>query len=514
MKKLITLLSIVITTSVMAQNLTTFGLSGNPDNIVQNPGADPMTSFQLRYAGFQANAGLNATAGQLLGTNDLLGNMLSTGLSSTDFMLETNVVLPHLGIKLGDNYLFAGTELDVTVGAVIDNDLVRFMKSGMVDAFGTFDPNYSGDFSDFRVNLQVNQNTYFGYQRTLIDNKLRVGATYTMHDYLTSFNVNATNFNISTSGNTGSPNSFAVNYDIDIAGGIDFNDIDSLHNVSSAVTLDALQNSVLENIGLGSMASSIGFGLTYKPAERIELAFSMNGLGAENLNFASRTSKTWSGSSIIDGFEYTSQAGDSLSVKVGEAVSQYTEDLSASIGTMLGNGNYQQTLKVAQNTNAAANFYLNKYSYIGAHYTARSNSFRDFEYFGLNTMIWLGRNLQLKGGYYLALDETNADIINAAIQFRITPILHIYAGSNTVGDIATVANSLIQDGSNPQIGAATMGVNLSAGVSLTVFDDRFKADKDARRKAKEGQKAEEATGLTPAQQKKVDDAADSSSTKK
>ena len=66
MKKLITLLSIVITTSVMAQNLTTFGFfHRNPDNIVQNPGADPMTSFQLGYAGFQANAGLNATAGQL-----------------------------------------------------------------------------------------------------------------------------------------------------------------------------------------------------------------------------------------------------------------------------------------------------------------------------------------------------------------------------------------------------------------------------------------------------------------
>ena len=234
---------------------------------------------------------------------------------------------------------------------------------------------------------------------------------------------------------------------------------------------------------MGSMTSSIGFGLTYKPVQRVELAFSMNGLGAETLNFASRTSKTWSGHNI-DGFEYTSQAGDSLSVKVGEAVSQYTRPIH---WYYLGNGNYQQTLQIAQNTNAAANFYLNKYSYIGAHYTARSNSFRDFEYFGLNTMIWLGRNLQLKGGYYLALDETNADIINAAIQFRITPILHIYAGSNTVGDIATVANSLIQDGSNPQIGAATTGVNLS-GVSLTVFDDRFKADKDARRKAKEGQK--------------------------
>ena len=295
---------------------------------------------------------------------------------------------------------------------------------------------------------------------------------------------------------------------------IDFNSIDSLQNVGSAVTPDALLNSVRDNLGTGSMTSSIGFGLTYKPVQRVELAFSMNGLGAETMNFASRTSKTWSGSSTIDGFEYTSQAGDSLSVKVGEAVSQYTDGLASSIGTALSNGNYQQTLQVAQNTNEAANFYLNKYSYIGAHYTARSNSFRDFEYFGLNTMIWLGRNLQLKGGYYLAMDETNADILNAAIQFRLTPVLHIYAGSNTVGDIATVANSLIQDASNPQIGAATSSINFSAGVSLTVFDDRFKTDKDERRKAKEGQKAKEATGLTPAQKKKGDDAAANSSTKK
>ena len=510
MKKLITLLSIVITTSVMAQNLTTFGLSGNPDNIVQNPGADPMTSFQLRYLGFQTNAGLNMTAGELLSSPDLLANIAGSGLASTEFYLESNFAMPHLGIKLGKNYIFAGANTDVTFGAVIDNDLVGFIKYGMADANGNFDPNYSGDFSDLGINLQVNQSTYFGYQRTFMDNKLRIGATYTMHDYITSFNVNASNFDIVTTGSAGAPNTFAVDYDLDIAGGFDFNDVDSLSSMS-----DAIEDIAIPEIDLASsLTSSIGFGLTFKPVQKVELAFSMNGLNAETVRFSSVTSKVWSGSSTIDGFEYTSQAGDSLSVKVGEAVSQYTEDLSASIGTTLSNGNYQQTLQIAQNTNAAANFYLNKYSYIGAHYTARSNSFRDFEYFGLNTMIWLGRNLQLKGGYYLALDEMNADIINAAIQFRITPVLHIYAGSNTVGDIATVANSLIQDGSNPQIGAATTGVNLSAGVSLTVFDDRFKADKDARRKAKEGQKAKEATGLTSAQQKKVDDAAANSSTKK
>ena len=508
MKKYITFLSLVITTSVMAQNLTTWGLSGNADNLVQNPGADPMTSFQIRYLGFQTNAGLNITAGELLSTPDILANIAGSGLATTEFSLESNLAMPHLGIKLGKNYIFAGANTDVTFGAVVDNDLVGFIKYGMADANGNFDPNYSGDFSDLGINLQVNQSTYFGYQRALIDNKLRIGATYTMHNYITGFNVNASNFDIVTTGSAGAPNTFAVDYDVDIAGGFDFNAIDSLSSMS-----DAIEDIAIPEIDLtSSLTSSIGFGLTFKPIQRVELAFSMNGLTAETVHFSSVTSKVWSGSSIIDGFEYTSQAGDSISVKVGEAVNQYTEDLTSSIGTVLSNGNYQQTLDVAQNLNASANIYLTKRSYIGAHYTSRANSFRDFEYAGFNGLLWLGRNLQLKGGYYLSLDDVNSDIINAAVQFRITPLLQVYVGSNSVGDVATIIGA--SEGNDIQIGAATNAINLSAGVSFAAFDGRFKADKKARKEAKAADKAKDATGLTPAQKKKVEDAAANSSTKK
>ncbi len=510
MKKFITLFAIVITSGVMAQNLTTWGLSGNADNLVQNPGADPMTSFQLRYLGFQTNAGLNMTAGELLSSPDILANIAGSGLATTEFSLENNLVLPHLGIKLGKNYIFAGANIDVTFGAVVDNDLVGFIKYGMADANGDFDPNYSGDFSDLGFNLQVNQSTYFGYQRALMDNKLRVGATYTMHNYVTGFNVNASNFNIVTTGSVGAPNSFAVDYDVDIAGGFDFNAVDSL-----SLMRDAIKDiATLEIDLMNSMTSSIGFGLTFKPIQRVELAFAMNGLNAEAVSFNSITSKVWSGSSTIDGFEYTSQAGEAVSEEVGNAVDQYTESLTNSIGNELTNGNYQQTLNVAQNTNAASNFYFTKRSYIGAHYTSRTNSFRDFEYAGFNGLLWLGRNLQLKGGYYLSLDDVNSDIINAAVQFRITPLLQVYVGSNTVGDIATIADSFIQDPENIQIGAATNAVNLSAGVSFTAFDGRFRAEKKARKEAKAAEKAKDATGLTPAQQQKVDDAAENSSTKK
>lgn len=509
MKKFITLFALVITSGVMAQNLTTWGLSGNADNLVQNPGADPMTSFQLRYLGFQTNAGLNMTAGELLSSPDILANIAGSGLATTEFSLENNLVGPHLGIKLGKNYIFAGANIDVTFGAVVDNDLVGFIKYGMADANGDFDPNYSGDFSDLGINLQVNQSTYFGFQRALLDKKLRVGATYTMHNYITGFNVNASNFNIVTTGSVGAPNSFAVDYDVDIAGGFDFNSIDSLSQLNDAI--DGI--SELPEIDVTSgMTSSFGFGLTFKPIQRVELALSMNGLNAEAVSFNSITSKVWSGSSTIDGFEYTSQAGEAVSEEVGNAVDQYTESLTSSIGNELTNGNYQQTLNVAQNTNAAANFYFTKRSYIGAHYTSRANSFRDFEYAGFNGLLWLGRNLQLKGGYYLSLDDVNSDIINAAVQLRITPLLQIYAGSNSVGDVATIIGA--SEGENIQIGAATNAINFSTGISFTAFDGRFRAEKKARKEAKAAEKAKDATGLTPAQQQKVDDAAENSSTKK
>ena len=57
----------------------------------------------------------------------------------------------------------------------------------------------------------------------------------------------------------------------------------------------------------------------------------------------------------------------------------------------------------------------------------------------------------------------------------------MYVGSNTVGDIATIADSFIQDPENIQIGAATNAINLSAGIGFTAFDVKFKAEKKARK---------------------------------
>jgi hypothetical protein len=85
------------------------------------------------------------------------------------------------------------------------------------------------------------------------------------------------------------------------------------------------------------------------------------------------------------------------------------------------------------------NYHLKGQTYVGVHYTSRTNSITDYEYLGFTSLLWLHKNIQLKGAYYLTMNENNADLITTALQFRVTPLLQVYVGTTTTGDIATVA---------------------------------------------------------------------------
>ena len=518
MKKFITLIAIVVAGSTTAQNFSTFGLLSNPENIVQNPGADPLTSFQVRYFGLQTTIMSNTTAGQILGTPDLLANLSASSHSSLDLNANLGIAAPHIGIKLGKNYLFAGATADIALESSIDNDLFRFAKYGMADSNGDFDPNFSADFSDTRIGMSITQSTYFGLQRALMNNKLRVGVTYSMNNYVAGLDVAATNFSFNSTGTPGAgyPNSVTIGYDVDIASTnlLDGNNIDSLNHIADNLLIDELTADPMGAINTGIQINTYGFGVSYRPVQALEVQFSMNGLGADNSSFAAQTSKVWSGSSTINGFSYTSSAGDSLAGEISNSVDQFQDEIAGGITTELSNGNYQQSFGIAQTTNAAANLYFTKRSYVGAHYASRSNTFNDFEYLGFNSMLFLGRNLQLKGGYYMSLDEVNADMINAAIQFRITPLLQVYVGSNSVSDVATVADGFLNQDGAITIGSETQGINFTAGASLTAFDKRFREEREERKLKRAEEKAQQVKTLTPAQQQQVDDAEAKSSTKK
>ncbi|MDA0897962.1 MAG: hypothetical protein O3A30_01635 [Bacteroidetes bacterium] len=516
MKKTLTLFFALVTILGNAQDFTTFGLAANPGNLLQNPGADPMTRFHLQYFGLQNELNMSETAGNLLATTDILQNIHE--LSSDEFTLEneTQIDALQIGLKLGNNFIFAGNSTAIGVGFTLDNDFASFVKNGMADSNGDLNLNYSGNFDALGLRFQMTNSTYFGLQRTLLEEKLRVGFTYHLNNYIAGAQISTNAFSISSTANTTTGmNALNVDYDFALATTGVFNagtSLDSLSQLSTDVIVPislAKNGDIAGLVNYGTTGSqsngTIGFGVTYSPIKQLDIQLSMSGLGASDLNFNSTIGKSLSGNATIDGFSYTSAAGDTLASAVSSVISDYTESIQNGISTDLLDATQSLSFRTPQVTNVALKYNFTKYSYLGAHYVDRKNSWNDYTYLGFNTMLWLGRNVQLKGGYYMAMNEMHNDRINAALQLRLTPVVQFYIGTTTVGDVATITNEVVNG--RMGIGTSTSSINISTGVSMAFFDNRFKKD-DKEEKAKA------AKSLSRADKKKVDSARNNSKTTK
>ena len=105
----------------------------------------------------------------------------------------------------------------------------------------------------------------------------------------------------------------------------------------------------------------------------------------------------------------------------------------------------------------------------------------------------------------MAMDELHKDRVNAAVQLRLTPVVQFYIGTTTIGDMATISKELING--RMGVGASTNSINISTGVSMAFFDNRFK-------KKDKVKKVEAVQSLSPADQEKVDAARKNSQTTK
>jgi hypothetical protein len=475
-----------------------------------------MTRFHLQYFGVQNNLDMSETAGSLLATSDVLQNIHN--LSSDQFNIgnETQIDALQVGLKVGKNFLFAGNSTNIGIDFTLDNDLVSFIKNGMANGNGELDLNYSGNFDALGMRFQMINSTYFGLQRLLFNEKLRVGASYHLNNYIAGASLAANTFSLTSTENpTTGMNSLVLDYDFNLATAGVFiagAPLDSLSQLSPDAMLPVSILNSGDISGLINYATSgnqsngtFGFGLTFSPIKQIDLQLSMSGLGASDLTFTSDLGKSIAGSASVDGFSYSSASGDTLASGVSSTIADYTESIQSGISTDLVDATQFLTYRTPQITNVSLTYNITKYSYFGVHYVDRKHSWNDYTYLGVNTMIWLGRNAQLKGGYYMAMDEFHKDRINAAVQFRLTPVVQFYIGSTTVGDVATIGNEILNG--RLGVGAATNSINVSAGVSMAFFDKRFKKD-DKEEKVKAVQ------SLSPADQKKVDDAQKNSATTK
>lgn len=503
MKKILLSLFSVAALSATAQDVATYGLLANPWNLYQNPGADPVTKFHMGFMNLRMDFGANTTAGQLFGTPDLLANLSSLTTDATSLNGEINLDLINVGAKIGKNYLFFGTANTIQFGGQVDNDLFRFAKYGMADASGNFDPNYSGDFASTSIHMDIVTSTYLGFQRSFMDEKLRVGLMVNNVGYAGGARVLANSFNASSSPNTATGmNTLSLDYDLDILtyGLIDPNAVvDSLSDLGSNVLAIDPNNPSSIQTGSDFTATTFGFGITYRPIEKLELQYSMNGLGASSLEITPDRGFNLGSTATIGGFSYTSSAGDSVAASISEATGNYVDEISDALNSELQSVNTPYSYSMPMTMNFAANYYLKNRSFVGAHYTSRSNSNRDFSYLGFNGMVWLTKGLQLKGGYYMALDDMNFDMINAAIQFRLTPLVQMYVASNTISPAATYISENSSSGfTTNRMGASTNSLNFQFGVTVaSLYDSRFKEEKEARREAKAKNSQ---TNMTPATQ--------------
>ena len=516
MKKTLTLFFALFTVFSNAQDFSTFGLAANPGNLAQNAGADPMTKFHLQYFGLQNNLNMSETAGSVLASADILHNIHNLSSDVFSIVNETQMDALQIGLKLGKNFIFAGNTSALGVEFTLDNDIVRFVKNGMADSDGELDLNYSGNFDDLGFRFQLTNSTYFGLQRSVLKEKLRVGVIYHLNNYIAGAQLTTSVFSISSTENTSTRmNGLNLEYDFALATSGLFNAGTTLDSLNQLSVDDITPYSLLkeDNIdGLVDYATSgiesngtIGFGLTYSPVKRLDLQLSMSGLAASDMNFASAIGKRLSGNANMEGFTYNSAAGDTLGSAVSASIDDYTETIQNGISTALVDASQSLTYSTPQVTNVAVNYNFTKYSYVGVHYVDRKNSWNDYTYMGFNTMLWLGRNVQLKGGYYMAMDEFHNDRVNATVQLRLTPVVQFYIGTTTVGDIATISNELING--RIGVGASTSSINISTGVSMALFDNRFKKDDKVK-------KGESVQSLSPADQVKVDAAHKNSETTK
>jgi hypothetical protein len=509
MKKIALLLLTIVTVSSNAQNLTTFGLSGNANNLTHNPAADPLTSFHLNYTGFNYTLGMNQTAGEIFATTDLLANLSNLNSNALSIAGETSIDIFHLGFKAGKNYVFAGYTQNIAFGFDFDKDLAHFGKYGFGDGNGNLNLNYQGDFSDLGASLDVTNDVFVGLQRSFMENKLRLGVSAHQIGYGLGMRVQADAFSINTSA-TAVPgrNNVNVNYDFTIAtaGVLDATaTTDQLSDLGNALAAtDALVASLTTP---ANSTTAFTVGANYKPIDKLSLQFSMSGLGASPIAISTDVAKRLAGGVAIDGFEYISNATDSLGAAVRNEIQNFTDEISNGLNTNLENTIFNYEYAIPRVTNAAMNFYLKGQTYVGVHYTSRRNSIVDYEYVGLTSLLWLHKNIQLKGAYYFSMDDNKVDLFTTALQFRVTPILQIYLGTTTTGDIATIAGNSKE---SIMIGTTTQTLNLSAGMSMVFFDNRFKNNK----KKKAEIKSKEATSLSPENVKKVDDAHSNSETVK
>jgi hypothetical protein len=470
-------------TSISAQNLDLYGMSGNPLSLSQNPAAKTDLRFHLSLPGVATQGNMTTPLKDLWG--DVGQQLYFMAAPNVGLASATDVDLVGFGFKRKKGYTWVQTGINVDARFHLDKDLLLLGLYGMKDPDGVVNPNYFGSFDQSGLGLSAMAHASVGHQHAFND-KLRVGGAVQMHRLLGGFQWNVNQWELSSRFNPGTQTNtltWTSNMEISAFGLIaDGAVLDSAMDFPRYLIMGMVP-AYLRMLKEQKDSYSLNLGVTYTPTKRLTLSASSTGIpltpGSSQGGVVNSRSLQWLSNFNYDGFStgFSPQDTGTWAYYLTNLQAQAVDGFQIKSAPP-ARFNAPFTLQ------AAAYYSILKNHKMGVHVAHVDRLAGQHQSLGFEYQGFLGRKLQVAATYRLhrwdGLD--GASEVSTLVQHRILPWTTFHWGTNLWLSTPAYQNKTLLLPANFQSWQVTAGVN------VTLFEKRFKEEKRERKAAKKAAK--------------------------
>ncbi|MFT5513458.1 MAG: hypothetical protein ACI8SE_001866 [Bacteroidia bacterium] len=476
MKKTLLLLSILVLTVFHGQaqnNLTLYNMKPIPQKFYANPANHSDAKIFIGIPGISSNYmdfGLtafklkdivNAIQPDENGDTTLRLSEFTKGFKKKNYIsVNSSTDLFSFGMKVKANYFFVNASIINNARFTAPGDFFQFITQGN----GGSNLNRKFDFG-FGFDMLSYAEIGLGYSRTLLDEKLSVGARVHFIKGIATITTNESEFNFTTDKNTFDYN---LQSNIEINSAISFNELpaispfDTTFKPRDSIGFQEVVNAIFKG---GNRGMALDVGATYKVTEKFTLSASITNLGKINWN-----TNTYNWKSRNPGATYSYTGLDIANALDFE--NQNFEDALNELGDTL-----QSTFKLDNNTDEFktglfAQFYVGGNLILTKNHNAGVLLHGSFYKKTIDPAITLSWNSKLTRilGISASYSVANNSFVNAGLGLSLNtgPIQTYFVSDNIIGLFAHKSVNTI---------------NLRAGMNVTIGRGEKKAKKDKNKKS-------------------------------
>ena len=465
--------------NLSAQNLDLYGMSGNPLSLSQNPAAKTDLRFHLSLPGVATQGNMPTPLNDLWG--DVGQQLYFMAAPNVGLASATDVDLVGFGFKRKKGYTWVQTGINVDARFHLDKDLFLLGLYGMKDPDGVVNPNYFGSFDQSGLGLSAMAHASVGHQHAFND-KLRVGGAVQMHRLLGSFQWHVNQWELSSRFNTATQTNtltWTSNMEISAFGLIaDGAVLDSAMDFPRYLIMGMVP-AYLRMLKEQKDSYSLNLGVTYAPTKRLTLSASSTGIplsrGSGQGGVVNSRSLQWLSNFNYNGFStgFSPQDTGTWAYYLTNLQAQAVDGFQIKSAPP-ARFNAPFTLQ------AAAYYSILKNHKMGVHWAHVDRLAGQHQSLGFEYQGFLGRKLQVAATYRLHRWDglKGASEVSTLVQHRILPWTTFHWGTNLWLSTPAYQNKTLLLPANFQSWQVTAGVN------VTLFEKRFKEEKQERKAAK------------------------------